>query len=446
MTRRRVGLSALALLVVVLAGLAWWSLRREQSGALPASAPRGAAVAPALLPDAGSDPGDASTLRFAAGEQQPLAPVQAEPSAGGELTGSLTVHVRWQEDGTPAAGIGLRLILLDEPDPLYHAIEGISDGRGVWSAMGLAPGRVLVNSDRVEAQAGVIVAGRDTQLTLELLPGLLVRGHVVDSDGQNVPDAVVWLDGHNSVGDIRPVGRADNRGNFAVPHIRSGQSVGASAPGHTRSAAYRIRDYHDGLLAFTLELGPAGGALHGLVVAPDGRPIAGATVLVTAEGAWPLPPHRRAHLVRPPPLRLVTDDRGEFLAEDVPVGRVEVAARATGWSPWGGSTDVKIGQTAEVRAALQPSASLTGVVRDTEGQPFADVHVGTEGVPEMSLQYDFSAPDGRFTLRDLPLGRITFAAYKDGSGRAETMLMIEAGGRYTWDPEIARDAGSSQGR
>ncbi|HVQ25957.1 MAG TPA: carboxypeptidase-like regulatory domain-containing protein, partial [Planctomycetota bacterium] len=120
----------------------------------------------------------------------------------------------------------------------------------------------------------------------------------------------------------------------------------------------------------------------------------------------------------------------------VPARGVPVAVRATGWSPWAGFTTVKAGATSEVAVALQPSASVTGVVRDEAGQVLADAHVSTEGGGQMTLQFDFSDDEGRFTLRDLPLGRTDLSANRDGVGRAATTLTVEPGGQYTWDPVL----------
>jgi hypothetical protein len=54
----------------------------------------------------------------------------------------------------------------------------------------------------------------------------------------------------------------------------------------------------------------------------------------------------------------------------------------------------------------------------------------------MTLQFDFSDDEGRFTLRDLPLGRTDLSANRDGVGRAATTLTVEPGGQYTWDPVL----------
>jgi hypothetical protein len=145
--------------------------------------------APAGFEAVGDVPG------FVAPERQRLAPSEdrstpaaaRKPSAGEETTGSLSVEVVWKSDGAPAADVGLRLLQLDRPDPLFHATLGHSDAGGRWLVAGLQPGRVVVSSDRLEAQAGLVVAGEVLELAIELLPGVLVRGTVVDDEQRPVP-------------------------------------------------------------------------------------------------------------------------------------------------------------------------------------------------------------------------------------------------------------------
>ena len=444
---RRFGVLSLVLAAALVGALIWWLTRPavgEQVDLRPASGVRsdvealrpesdvsGAAAVPEIppVPPRGAavslEPDESSTSASAA-------------SASAATTGSLLVQVLWKAGGTPAPDIGLRLLQLDRPDPQFHATLGRSDADGRWLLDGLRPGRVIVYSDRIEAAAGWVVAGQALELALELLPGVLVRGTVVDPDQRAVPDAEIWLDGHNSPGAIMPVARTDNAGRFAVRDVRHGQSVGASAPGHTRSCSVIVSKSVPEPFEVTIELGTPGGRVQGVVVDPQGRPVAGATVLLGGQAGWPTceasSPFEQRGL---PPFRLLTDERGAFVADDVPARPVEVRVRATGWSPWSGFVIAQAGETAVVDVRLQTSAAVSGVVRDEAGLPVADVHVGTEESDEMARQYAFSAADGRFTLRDVLLGRTALEAYKDHAGRAKTSLTIEPGETHTWDPVLS---------
>ena len=421
--------------------LLWWLTRPatdERAGLDHAARSTGAesvATRPALTGAAGAAP--EVPLPDAAQPLAPPADATVADAANAPATGTLVVQVRWKADGSPAADIGLRLLELDQRDPLFHALDGRTDSSGQWIAKDRPPGRVVVYSDRVEAQAGRLAAGQRTELLIELPPGVLVRGAVVDGEQRPVAGADIWLDGSTSPGVLASVGRADNLGRFVLRDVRRGQGVGASAPEHTRSWAVVLEQSTPDPFDLVLELGPPGGRVQGIVAGPDGRPVAGATVLVGAESGFP-PAERRPpdHVRWPPPLRVLTDEAGAFGVDDVPARGVPVAVRATGWSPWAGFTTVKAGATSEVAVALQPSASVTGVVRDEAGQTLADAHVSTEGGGQMTLQFDFSDDEGRFTLRDLPLGRTDLNANRDGVGRAATTLTVEPGGQYTWDPVL----------
>ena len=438
---RRIGVLSFCLVALALGVLlAWWLTSRAGDESLaPGYVAGGAPVVASQPPPDVARSSTGSGLPASA--PVPLAPADpaaaATASASTATPGALVVQVRWKADGSPAADIGLRLLELDRRDALFHPILGRTGNDGRWTLEGRPPGRVVVFSDRIEAGSGQIVGGQRTELTIELLPGVLVRGTVVDAGQRPVGGAELWLDGSNEPGAIATVGRADNVGRFVVRDVRRGQSLGASAPGHTRAWSARIDPDTPDPFDITLELGEPGGRVQGVVSDPDGRPVAEATVLVGGEAGFlggklaPLQDHRP-----PPPVRLLTDERGVFAADDVPAGKVPVAVRATGWSPWSGVIAVEVGKTTDLPIALQPSASVTGVVRDTAGEPMVDVHVAVQDRGLMGLQYDFTDGEGRFTLSDLPLGESELIAHRDGSGRATTVLGTEAGGRYVWDPVL----------
>lgn len=375
-----------------------------------------------VLPDTASmpSPDSARALRPELGPELPPALAPDTTPAG---DAALLVRVSWDEDRSPAAGITLRLLQWDQRDPLFHVVEGRTDALGEWRVDNLAPGHIELESDRGGQMFGELIAGQLVELSLELLPGLRVRGEVVDESGRPVPGAGLWLSAQDDDQRGSIVDYADDEGRFDLRGIGAGHRLAARAAGHTASASVAIDARTAARFDLSLRLGPPGGSLRGLVVDAEGQRVPGAAVRL---GAAP----------DGPPLRLLTDAQGEFFVPDVPAGAARLDVRATDSSPWSESVPVLANDLVDVRATLAPQARVSGIVRDARGQPVAGCSISSGHYDELNWCESTSAADGSFELAGLALGATGIRASLHDGARASTTLQLEAGGRSTWDPVL----------
>lgn len=161
---------------------------------------------------------------------------------------------------------------------------------------------------------------------------------------------------------------------------------------------------------------PAGPRLHGRVLDPNGRPIAGATVIAGDGRGFPL------DVVGPVPrflkrARAETDAEGRYELAGLAAGSLRMLVRAPGFAP-SEEADVPVPDTATFEledVVLQPGALLTGVVVDPDGTgvPGAKLYLESPGDFRMRafLSEDMEVrpsavtdPGGRFRIDELALG------------------------------------------
>jgi hypothetical protein len=80
---------------------------------------------------------------------------------------------------------------------------------------------------------------------------------------------------------------------------------------------------------------------------------------------------------------------------------------------------------------LPPSGSISGVVRDMDGQPVARAHVSAQQQETASARTTTSAEDGSFELERVPAGKVVLLAGHPALGRAALALEIAPGQALT---------------
>jgi RNA polymerase sigma-70 factor (ECF subfamily) len=406
------------------------------------------APAPPAVPSAVS-PADEFGLRASPGDVAPrgaglvperaeparvAVPVPAEPAAEAPTLGALRVHVVWGEDGTPAAGIWAHVSLGGRADAGTDTRLERTGADGSFLLERLEPGSArvqLVHGARAQTD---VAPGATADVEIVIPPGFDVHGLVTDAAERPVAGAEIVLESAAAPRWVRPtLTVTDREGRFALRAIRSNflPAVSARASGFAPTARAILMSTEGVDVEVHLRFPAAGGALAGRVFGPDGEPVAGATVVVGDED-------ERGRLTLPDGARawswarevVVCDERGGFRFPGLPAGRHELQARARGLAPWRGEAEIFAGRTAEAFVTLSAPATLIGRVVDPAGQPVAGASVDAGGAFRFAGAWTRSDDDGRFELRDLPVG--PFEAHAEHGGQARASFVGAAGAVLEW--------------
>jgi hypothetical protein len=232
-------------------------------------------------------------------------------------------------------------------------------------------------------------SGESRSLDVELVPGLVIQGNVRDERGAPVTDARVsgsfWLE---YVGAPFGATTSDANGRFelVLEPDESYIQLTARHPGFAPTElekALRRSDHPFGLDPQRIEVVLRTGAqASGRVSDPDGRPIEGALVYLSAFF------HDNA----------VTDPDGRFTLASLPHGKVTLTALQPGRA----SRDVELDLTtrdaaSDVEFVLTPGAPLTGRVRDGEDRPVP------WAIVTCSPQRICADEEGRFVFESVPV-------------------------------------------
>lgn len=249
-----------------------------------------------------------------------------------------------------------------------------------------APGFVRVTK-RYELMAGVNI------LEQTLVPGARIEGKVADDQGAPLIGARV---------DIRPVVPSTGEdgdevwsvlsregGGFGCDTLPAGVvSVSATLAPYETVTLPKVTLPSPQTLSITLQ---RMAAVTGIVLGPDKKPLAAASIRLAGSGIWPA----RATL---------SDARGEFAFSTIPAGVYELsAARAELVSAPFEGVSVEPGDEVKIELALGPGRVLKGAVREAaSGRALAGAQVRVaEDALTPAAQETHSGADGGFELRGL---------------------------------------------
>lgn len=324
-----------------------------------------------------------------------------------------------------------------------RALVAIEDGRPPG---GPPLGSVDEASSPAQGRGAAPVAAADP---VEHAPGALVRGRVTREDGRPVAGAAVSL-GLGAGRDQELLeALADPGGRFAFALPARGSREGA---GFLREVVVRPGSDHTGArvdLERFLAAGGAeelalvvgdGAALSGVVLDPEGRPVAGAEVHGwLTQGFSFEPPHRAADRVA------ACDERGRFTLPGLG-GWFVAAPHAPGRIPWVGVVGVWGGRPTESDAdftlVLADACEVAGRVVDERGRPVEGAEVAL-AVPELP-RLAATSPDGMVEPRSLyedtrstgADGAFTFAA----APRTRLALSVAHPTHMPWHGPVALGA------
>src|SRR5262245_34976909 len=191
-------------------------------------------------------------------------------------TGSLAVHVIWDEDQQPAAAVLVALGGDDQPGPEVRP-RATTDSNGLATFEDVAAGRVHVTLSRRTAKPewpqAIIAAGAHTDLRLAVQRGLCARGVVVDGGGRPIAGAEVVVAGWGG-GEAVPMATTGDDGRFCVRALETSGHVGARAVGFAASPLQQYKTSAGAEVDLRIELTAPSAELTGTVHGPDGAAVA----------------------------------------------------------------------------------------------------------------------------------------------------------------------------
>lgn len=426
------------LLLVVLACLgllAWWLMGGFASGRSGPSGSAGSEGPQHLRVEA--PPADLAAGAEAAGaddaDRERLGRQAAESEGPAEVFG----RVLRAADGSPVAGAVVRLVWR-QADQFQHKDPGLRDRHQVRDTQSTdAEGRFRFAARRgwlyelwAEAPGYPIARASDcpvgVEIRIALRPAARVAGVVVDPEGKPVPGCRVMLGG-KAARLMQAETRSDAAGRFELPGLPAEpillRSVHRAFAEDWRELDLEVGDQ----LELRIEL-KQGLELHGQVVDPAGRPIAGAAldqneefldpVLSAADGSFRLP---GVSLDYPPQVYCRRQGYGTAVA-------------APGSEP-----------SRALRIVLHPAAAVHGRVRTLDGTTPAQVYVAFAACHEDRTPLPFFDwlpaevdGEGQYRCADLhPLRRYWVFARAPGFGtRVHVLPNLVGAGEDRQLPDI----------
>ena len=419
--------AAAAVLLVFVGG---WAVWLNRGGVDPEPVEWHSASLTARL-DAPREPAD--TAPIDAAQRQVVAP----PSEATATTGSLTVHVAY-DDGSDASEVTVN-VRRRGGDRRVGVRQARTDTKGWATFADLAPGRVRIDTDRSERgpDETEITAGRATALDLTIDVALTLTGIVVDHDSVPVPGAEVYLAQVARFGrDIQLAALTDAAGRFALRTSYQFAVVGARADGYAPSATVMAAGNQGSTVALRLMLPAFGGSVVGTVTDPQRHPVAGAVVRIGSGRTDVIPGSTDG--IAAPPAQVLSDALGRFRAVGLREGTHAVTVRSATFAPWTGTCEVVARTVTHLAVDLSVGCTVRGTVRDERGEPVPDamVSLGNEG--ELVHYRDASDAAGAFCLAGLPNTRLDLVAQHHVLGETSTTLQGAPGQTLAWHAQLTR--------
>lgn len=436
-------LAATAALALLVAGwMVWKPLALPARGAeLEARSSQGAAGLEREGALSTPDSGAQRTIAAAAADPLPSAP---EPRA----TGSLRLRVEWS-DGTPAAGIGVRLV--DSASFGQEALRFFrTDERGEIACDSVPRGVGVLRIDRwLEEVRFDLWSSPSVEKTVRLPAGVDLVGRVRTSEGTPVADARVLLTTPWDAAVELELARSASDGSFRVRSLvdPGPGALLATKEGFVATPAVHLYRGTELLREVELVFEGSAGVLAGRVLDPRGQPVAGA--LVAAGDPRGFRSERRAdgsRVDRGLMLGTRSDADGAYRLEGLVPGTrtLWVRARATdagSLAVWRG--EVELGVQGETRRdiRLEAGVEVAGRVIDAHGDGVFGALVETRGSregAELDAQRTQAGPDGSFRLAGLPAVELELVASANERGEASTRVLAPPGEHVQWNPLLGK--------
>ncbi|TAJ08120.1 MAG: hypothetical protein EPO68_15800 [Planctomycetota bacterium] len=337
-----------------------------------------------------------------------------------ERGGVITGRVVWP-DQSPAVGARVEADL----DPSQYTGMGAMTawrGRssraraasdGTFELLGLGSGPFGLSARGSREQEGVRSSGAahadkvavgTRELVVVLQPTRALAGRVVDSRGE--PYRAFTIE-YEAVEANRPfwLGPASASkqsfkdvadGGFAIADLAAGRWKFRAEVAEQGRSEYAEVDLVEAAPAPLVLVVKAAASAAGLVVAPDGSPVAGARVR-TMFGSGPWATMQMGAEERP---ETVSDAQGRFELRGLDVGRMKLAAASESWAP---SETIEIelaeGQAlTDLRLQLRVGGRILGTVHKKDGQPSAGRSVMANNTTAGDSKMTSSDAEGRFEI------------------------------------------------
>ncbi|MEW6745686.1 MAG: carboxypeptidase regulatory-like domain-containing protein [Planctomycetota bacterium] len=334
------------------------------------------------------------------------------------LRKALTVTGRVVDiDGQPIIGAQIGFSARDERGTLSFILERIrTDGEGRYTIKAISPGLTL----EITASAGELdhgeteirieaPHGRDVEARDIVLQSARLKGIVVDRSGEPVPGAVVAISPFPAQGAPEPITTGEG-GEFEATYEPGaleeyGETLALFVREPQRNlAAYVMVDDRRSPQRVLLEPGIT---ITGMVVDPDGHPIAQAEIIpsLLTDDFWSLSLF---------PQRIPVDTEGRYtLAAIPPDSTLQIRALAKGYGQCEAEVyaDPTEGESVEAQAIVLDRAllSISGIVKRDDGNPVARASLWAhgDGQQDRPAQAD---EEGKFTIDGLCAGDVTVHA------------------------------------
>lgn len=349
-------------------------------------------------------------------------------------TGELVVRVVRADDRTAIPEQTLVLARKGESSPLAEAHHR-TDEQGRVHVRALAPGKLKVSLLQYPFEQFVeIEAGQVTEYECAVPSGVAVRGIVVDADDRPVAGAEVDLFHFQSYC-ADTVAVTDAEGRFVLQHVSPLSLIGARSTEHEASRLQSWNGSEGGAVEVKIQLMAAGGTLSGAVWDPAGWPVVGARVRVGLDlRSGPV----TSMGIDPANVPARTDGEGRFRIVGLKPGEHPVFVRAEGLAPWKGQCVITARAGTALRVDLGAGATVTGVVRDENGAPLADVDVSAGLGREFAHAGTETAGDGTFKLTGLAPGELEVSAWHQSLGETKAVVAAVAGATVSCDMVLSR--------
>jgi hypothetical protein len=330
------------------------------------------------------------------------------------------------ESGEPIAGAGIHLESKNggASDTYQLKLSSDNDGRFEWDG---APDEALnfcFLKTGYEAKRGQTLKLNEENV-ITLRHARKIEGRVLDAaTEQPVTKFRAGTGPYGGVDDFYPEypgmkGYADANGRFSlkVDEERTG-AVKVEADDYAAQVE-RLPEAHDGVVQVVLRLKPSA-ALHGVLVAPDGTPVAGGTVAISSDQLSGMPHLKNARLVDTGPQGKVvtTDAAGAFVLPSPPETGTVLAAEERGF----GFASVQQVRDSG-RLVLQGYGRIEGTYT-RNGQPAAGQNF-TLSMRHRGILFDWS----QYNVTTDDDGRFTFEQVPPGAGQVERLVDMDPNSR-----------------